>query len=88
MVFDVQKDFALVKKTDDNAGWVFSLFFTSNSRHLLTGSADDSIKDYDCSDNFTLIQSIVDAHDKNGIGFVLVSRNYLISSGCTDRTMM
>jgi WD40 repeat protein len=85
MIFDLQKDFALVKKTDDNTGCVFSLCFTSDSRHLLTGSADGSIKVYDCSDNFSLIQSIaVDTHKRNGVLFVRVSRNYLISSGFTD----
>jgi WD40 repeat protein len=82
MVYDVQKDFAHVKIIKDHKGWVFSLCFTSNSRHLLTGSGGKSIKVFDCGDDFALIQSLDGAHNDT----VSISRKYL-ASGSYDHTV-
>ena len=85
MVYDAQKDFALVKKIKDHTDLVLSLCFTGNSRHLLTGSDDNSIKIFDCSDDFALIQSLDAAHDDT-VRSLSISGKYL-ASGSWDHTV-
>jgi WD40 repeat protein len=98
MVYDVKKDFALVKKIITRTDEVSSLCFTSNSRVMMTSGGDydedadedagGSIKVYDCSDDFALIQSLDGAHD-GPVRSLSISGKYLASgsSGSSDWTV-
>jgi WD40 repeat protein len=69
-----------IKELKGHTG-IINCFATTDTDILLSGSADNTIKVWDCNQNFCLIKSIEKAHDKAVDIIVSFTRGYFASSG-------